>query len=440
MKNILVHIISVALACLMVNCQILTLPKKLGEYTVDVPAFADIHQSSDTSLPYEERFTFYLSTFKAFAFSQPDNVLYLRAPGKYLNDPANWPIQVLAKSAFWPNNPDDLPKDVVPGYEGMIQTSGFLVPTKTKGKLQLYNMQVTNPSETEMNIASSDAKDYSYHRVIWKDMDGDGDLDAVTARFHNSVEEQNFLWFENPGAAVSGWSQHLIYAQGPDVHFRNIVLNSSGTPYDCFLAGELWNQRATLYCILLGAAGGWNNPENIQMRVIDDTVGQTFDLLLEDFDLDGRVDMLLTSFNDDPEIRSGSVYIYEIPDDIFYGEWTRHIIADGFVPNPGNNLMSPGTPQSFYPSTDYANEVLPDGRRHRKWIIVSGDDDGNVYILRPTTDAAQDFSPYEKTVLVYTGAQTAGKPAIGDLNGDGYTDLIVPGYSAGKVYVFTYAP
>lgn len=29
-------------------------------------------------------------------------------------------------------------------------------------------------------------KDYSYHRVIWKDMDGDGDLDAVTARFHNS--------------------------------------------------------------------------------------------------------------------------------------------------------------------------------------------------------------------------------------------------------------
>lgn len=34
----------------------------------------------------------------------------------------------------------------------------------------------------------------------------------------------------------------------------------------------------------------------------------------------------------------------------------------------------------------------------------------------------------------------AGKPAIGDLDGDGYTDLIVPGYSAGKVYVFTYAP
>ena len=29
--------------------------------------------------------------------------------------------------------------------------------------------------------------DFSYHRVLWKDMDGDGDLDAVTARFHNSM-------------------------------------------------------------------------------------------------------------------------------------------------------------------------------------------------------------------------------------------------------------
>lgn len=124
------------------------------------------------------------------------------------------------------------------------------------------------------------------------------------------------------------------------------------------------------------------------MRVIDDTVGQTFDLLLEDFDNDGRIDFLLTSFDDRIGVKSGSVYIYEIPDDllqeIFYlflltflfifllliiimvfyfsnGIWVRHIIADSFVPG-GTNTMSPGTPQSFYPSAAYANEVLPDGR------------------------------------------------------------------------------
>lgn len=54
------------------------------------------------------------------------------------------------------------------------------------------------------------------------------------------------------------------------------------------------------------------------MRIIDDTVGQTFDLLLEDFDNDGRIDFLLTSFDDSVGVKSGSVYIYEIPDDILY--------------------------------------------------------------------------------------------------------------------------
>ena len=47
-------------------------------------------------------------------------------------------------------------------------------------------------------------------------------------------------------------------------------------------------------------------------------------------------------------------------------------------------------------------------RNHRKWILVSGDDDGKIYVLRPTTDAANDFTPYEKTILIDTNAQTAG--------------------------------
>jgi hypothetical protein len=41
--------------------------------------------------------------------------------------------------------------------------------------------------------------------------------------------------------------------------------------------------------------------------------------------------------------------------------WVRHVIADSFLPS-GSNTMSPGTPQSFYPSAAYANEILPDGR------------------------------------------------------------------------------
>lgn len=46
---------------------------------------------------------------------------------------------------------------VVPGYEGVIQPSGFIPPGKTKGRLQIYNMKDPDPTRTEYNIASNDA-------------------------------------------------------------------------------------------------------------------------------------------------------------------------------------------------------------------------------------------------------------------------------------------
>jgi len=108
------------------------------------------------------------------------------------------------------------------------------------------------------------------------------------------------------------------------------------------------------------------------LRVIDDTIGQPFDLLLEDIDNDGKIDLLVTAYDDAFLVKSGSVYVYEIPDNLFTGSFTRHVIANNFVPNSGPNLMSPGTPNTFYPSDAYANEIIAGGRKHRKWIILSG--------------------------------------------------------------------
>lgn len=52
------------------------------------------------------------------------------------------------------------------------------------------------------------------------------------------------------------------------------------------------------------------------MRVIDDTVGQAFDVLVDDLNNDGRVDLLLTAFNNSRHVMTGNVLVYEIPDDI----------------------------------------------------------------------------------------------------------------------------
>ena len=115
-------------------------------------------------------------------FFQTDSIFYLKSPGRYLDDIGNWSLTLLDKTSFWPNNPDFLPSEEwawrinslhetvsnpinwisfaesAVGFEGIVATSGFLVPTKTKGKLQLFDMNAEDPNSTQINIASSDVR------------------------------------------------------------------------------------------------------------------------------------------------------------------------------------------------------------------------------------------------------------------------------------------
>ena len=106
------------------------------------------------------------------------------------------------------------------------------------------------------------------------------------------------------------------------------------------------------------------------------------------------------------------------------------MIADNFQPAKGNNKMSPGAPQTFYPTEAYRNEMVfwqktfeldygldniielqlkVNSKPRRKWIAVSGDDDGQAYVLRPASDASDDWRPYEKSLIVNSGGETVGQ-------------------------------
>ena len=57
-----------------------------------------------------------------------------------------------------------------------------------------------NPVSTD--ITNRNANDpYFFHRVQWKDADGDGDMDAFTCRAQVTVDlvKSDFMWYENPG-------------------------------------------------------------------------------------------------------------------------------------------------------------------------------------------------------------------------------------------------
>lgn len=87
----------------------------------------------------------------------------------------------------------------------------------------------------------------------------------------------------------------------------------------------------------------------------------------------------------------------------------------------------------------HVNSFILFFRKRKPYVLLSGDDDGKHYILEPVSDDASDWT-YNKHVLVDTKATTSGKFAVGDFDGDGYTDIVCAGFTSDMLYAFTYAP
>ncbi|XP_068219643.1 uncharacterized protein [Palaemon carinicauda] len=267
-----------------------------------------------------------------------------------------------------------------------------------------------DPVDGPYNIASLDSKDFSYHRIKWKDMDLDGDLDAVTSRFHIPLlgaQTHELVWFQNDGYGFSeGWSNHLLI-NGPDVHFDFVTLNVGGRSYDCILAGEFFSEKLSIIWTESGE-GDWSDQSLVRYRVINDHAGQVFDVLVGDFNVDGVQEFLATVY--DKELGVGHVSIYQFPEDFRTGEYQSFKIADGFIPHTSltGETMSPGTPKIFYPTIAYAEELAEDGRHHKPMILLSGDDDGKMYILDPESEDRGNWT-YQKNILTDTKKMTVGE-------------------------------
>ncbi|CAG2059885.1 unnamed protein product [Timema podura] len=170
--------------------------------------------------------------------------------------------------------------------------------------------------------------------------------------------------------------------------------------------------------------------DEVKTVVVDDTPGQTFDVYLVDLNRDGRDEILLTAFDK----KFGNVHVYEIPDDFRTQKFNRKTIATGFVPNAlKGEAMTPGSAQVFYTSLTHERSGL------KPYILLSGDDDGKHYILVPRSQSKVDWT-YDTILLEDTFGDTAGASLAADLDGDGFTEIIAAGYSAGKVYVYSYSP
>ena len=423
------------------------MPRELGRFHLPHAGFIEVY---DNEAGQKDM---YITTFNPALPYFHDPVYRLRSPGDSLDSVAGWADSLetlgVSATAYWPNFPCKMPSEVV-GFEGVVQTSGFLVPGKNTGKLELYSL--SDNKRGPIDIAAGQDKAWSYHWVIWKDIDDDGLLDAFTARFRvpgfleggDPISE--LLWFKNPGgeAPATGhewaWKEFIMVTGGPDVYFEETlyeVCDPECKEYSAIVTGELWTERIMIYYVE-NLPGAWGQHGNIKSVVVDPSPGQPFEARFADVNNDGKLEILASAYDTSNGNETGNFFMYQQQDD---ASWKRTALASGFVANSYlfGGSMAPGKSRLFWPSEEYKNTPTESGAMPKPWIAISGDDDGIHYVMFPKSEDPEDFE-YDIQVMVDTQATTAGTMAVVDLDGDGYTEIISAGYTAGEVYVFTFAP
>ncbi len=400
--------------------------RELGSFPVDNPAFMTIAKITDRSGPS--------LLFSSFGVERvvlnKDAVWYVPNVAKYVSpqDPSVHNIQPRKVvdggmgGITWPNEALPTPSGIFRN-PGIVVASGFLVPVPPKSGHISY-VDLTTNEVTHLDGDTWSRFGWFYHRAHFVDMNGDGRLDILTARAHKLQSAQaELLWLEQPASDPDAghWVEHVIAKDSTDVHFELTDLDGDGV--DEIVSPQYFHPKLAVF---------WREGDTWKSRDIDTSV-TGFDVQVVDLNNDGKKDVLLSNAQHGP----GSVVAYEVPEDFRSQAWTKHDVLTGTetLIKDNKNSTSPGKAEAFYSdSRDTQGKPL---------VLVSGDDSGKLFLLRPMSEDSRDWAYQSEVVFTSTlkdGKGTIGRTAIGDLNDDGYSELVVPAYHEGQVHIFTFAP
>uniref|UniRef100_H2Z740 VCBS repeat-containing protein n=1 Tax=Ciona savignyi TaxID=51511 RepID=H2Z740_CIOSA len=252
-------------------------------------------------------------SFFSGSLSVKDHVYSINGVNEYLNTDV-FTSDMLTDELHWPNEVTQVPDGIFDSRMWAV-ASGFFLPGKDDGAIALID--VSDKSNTAPVIISSKAtgEKWFYHRVVWMDMNKDGHVDAVTARAYGTgaaAEESQLVWFENPGLtyATPSWELHVLHEGTEDIAFRIHDLPlADGTTTPVIISAGFWSFELGL---TWSATGDWEDLASIRHMAVDN-YGWYFDLQIVDVNMDGRLDVLCTTWS---QLGSpGALIAYEIPDD-----------------------------------------------------------------------------------------------------------------------------
>lgn len=408
-------------------------PRVLGHFNVENPAYLTLEKPPDS-----DRYSLIITSIGAP--KSKNKVSLVQDIGNFINKIDDVKVEKLRDGLVWPNDANFVPKDIF-NHNGIIVGCGFLVPGFSTGSLTLLDTDTNS-----LRKLTKDSSGWFYHRAQFMDVNNNGKMDIITAKgkwplasmilsksarnLSSILTKLNIpvdpalqnvgrgygelIWLENPGNSTDEWKEHKI-ADGPDFLFNIIELDNKGTKG--IISTGFFSKKLQL---------SWLEENTWKSRTIDDECGPLFDSQLFDLNNDGKKELLVTNHQRD----LGSVFAYEIPDDFKNGEWKKHTLVDDIKTiNPARGNASPGNAVAFHPI------IGMNGKPH---IAVSGDGSEHLHILVPKSDDSNNWN-YKHEKVLNVGCMV-GKLAVADIDGDGYSEILVPGWEEGKVHVLTYQP
>jgi len=334
--------------------------------------------------------------------------------------------RIVAEGISQPNDVGVLPAGTLGGQSENVWwiAAGNTASTSTSARGgspgQVYMLDMTKSAFNPVPLTSTPG--FGYTHIEWEDMDLDSHPDAIAIRAKSTGSE--LVWLQQPPSNTP-WQAHVIDEEVGANQFKTMWIDDGDFKRLLIIcAGSRQGQLIIFW--VDDPDNDWSRTSKI-MKTIIGKEGAYINIEIVDVNNDGRLDILtsVSGFRGQP----GKVICYEVPDNAaFYkGTWKKHILSSSFPPTENYRRISPGGVYAFYPGKS---------TKEKPSIIVSGADDGRVYLLRPQS-WSQYIWHYSTDVILHREGSSIGVPAVGDVDGDGNVEVFVP--EKNFIHVLTYA-